>query len=233
MIHIKVKTHFLQISLFMNCGHCIRGKNNEKLTRRKPSKPIWGGGALVHQYGNYLIHLYFYIKFKNPHFFSWTTVNNSFQGIRTLPANSTQTSLFALKLRNSTPKVGEEWGEKKNKIVEGGTEKSKRSDKRKFGVMDAFEKRIFKPFAVHVLYRVVIFILFLCRPITLSSQLFLDLFAISFALHSSPQFFSPLFALNFPELFARSFTLRPPTLLQDGGAGGVLWYHSFWALLNV
>jgi hypothetical protein len=53
-------------------------------------------------------------------------------------ANSTQTSLFALGRR-----------EKKNKIVEEGIQKSRRSDKRKFGVMAAFEKRIFKPFALH------------------------------------------------------------------------------------
>ena len=41
--------------------------------------------------------------------------------------------------------------EKKNKIVEEGIQKSRRSDKRKFGVMGAFEKRIFKPLQKFIL----------------------------------------------------------------------------------
>ena len=75
-----------------------------------------------------------------------------FQGIGTpspLTVRKPASSPFALELRNSTPKVGEGRRENKNKIVEEGIQKSRRSDKRKFGVMAAFEKKIFKPFVVH------------------------------------------------------------------------------------
>ena len=57
--------------------------------------------------------------------------------------------------------------------------------------------------------------------VALSPQLFLDLFALSFALHSSPKFFSPLFALIFPEVFARSFAVIPWSILKLTGPSEV------------
>ena len=51
MSHIKAKTHFLQISLFMNFGHRIRAVMMKNWPVCIPSKPIQGG-QVVRNHGN-------------------------------------------------------------------------------------------------------------------------------------------------------------------------------------
>ena len=153
-------------------------------------------------------------------------------------------SPFALELRNITPKVGEGRREKKKKIVEEGIQKSRRSDKRKFTMMAALEKRIFKPFAVHftkIHFKtllntkqlnkhclvlgcdICLIPLLPYHPIALLLQLFLDLFALSFRPSLITSIFFSSFRLDF------SWALRPilrpsPSTLQLCYRTGVLSY---------